>query len=111
MISFEGEGKVGGRLSILLQPKDGEPFRFRPKVLEFSRKNGIRWIGRVGIGGLFDGEHSLKWASNGDGSTTFLQEETFKGLLVPLLRKRLELQTKPAFEEMNRALKARVEKR
>jgi hypothetical protein len=75
--------------------------------LEFSEEKGIRWLGRLWIPGLFDGEHSFSMIRNPDGSVTFVQAETFRGILVPLLKRSLEKDTKRGFEEMNRALKAR----
>jgi hypothetical protein len=108
--SIDGGKTIGSRLNVFLQPSGTKGMRFRPKLLEFSKEKGIRWIGRLWIPGLFDGEHSFSITKNPDGTVKFTQEETFRGVLVPLLRKGLEKDTKRGFEEMNRALKARSEK-
>lgn len=108
--SIEGEQVIGGRLSIFLQPSGTKGMRFKPRLLELSEENRIRWLGRLWIPGLFDGEHSFTIVTNPGGTVKFVQEETFRGIFVPLLRKSLEKDTKRGFEEMNRALKARSEK-
>ena len=108
--SIEGEKTINSRVKVFLQPSATKGMRFRPKLLEFSEESRIRWIGRLWIPRLFDGEHSFSITKNPDGMVKFTQEETFGGILVPLLRKGLEKDTKRGFEEMNRALKARSEK-
>lgn len=108
--SIEGNKEIGARLNVFLQPSGTRGMRFRPMLLEFSEVRGIRWLGRLGIPRLFDGEHSFSISKSSDGSVRFVQEESFRGILVPLLKKSLEKDTKRGFEEMNRALKARSEK-
>jgi hypothetical protein len=108
--SIEGRTEIGSMLNVFLQPSGTKGKRFRPRLLEFSEEKGIRWLGRLWIPGLFDGEHSFSMIRNPDGSVTFVQAETFRGILVPLLKRSLEKDTKRGFEEMNRALKARSEK-
>jgi hypothetical protein len=108
--SIKGDQDVGARLTVFLQPSGTRGMRFKPRLLQFSEERGIRWLGRLAIPGLFDGEHSFAMSKNADGSVRFVQEETFRGILVPLLRRSLERDTKRGFEEMNRALKARSEK-
>jgi hypothetical protein len=46
---------------------------------------------------------------NLDGTTTFIQSEKFGGILLPLFKKMLDVNTKEGFESMNKALKDRVE--
>jgi hypothetical protein len=108
--SIEGKPEIGTKLSVFLQPSGTKGMRFNPKLLELSEENHIRWLGRLWIPRLFDGEHSFSITKNADGTLKFVQEETFRGIFVPLLRKSLEKDTKRGFEEMNRALKARSEK-
>jgi hypothetical protein len=70
----------------------------------------LRWLGRVVLPGIFDGEHFFQIEPLDQGRRTrFIQGERFTGLLVPLLRKNLDRGTREGFEAMNQALKARVE--
>ena len=82
---------------------------FKPKVLVYEENKKLSWIGRLLIPGLFDGEHTFELIDNGDGTTTFVQSEIFKGLLVPLFQKTLDNNTRRGFEQMNLKLKEMCE--
>ena len=79
--------------------------KFKPEVLVFRKNEEIRWLGKFLFKGLFDGEHSFILIDNGDGTSTFKHEEKFTGLLVGLFSKKLDSETKPGFEKMNKRLK------
>ncbi len=57
---------------------------FKPKVLAAARNRELRWLGRLIMPGLFDGEHSFRIEDRGR-SCRFHQTETFSGILVPFL--------------------------
>ena len=82
---------------------------FKPTVLAFEPNKEFRWIGHLLFPGLFDGEHIFELIGNADGTTTFIQREKFKGVLVPLFKKMLDVNTINGFNRMNTALKERVE--
>jgi hypothetical protein len=105
----EGEIKVGARLHIFIQPSGGKGMAFRPIILVADPNREFRWLGHLWFPGLFDGEHSFVIEPLGDGRVRFVQQERFGGLLVPLLSKMLDGDTRRGFEEMNRALKVRAE--
>jgi hypothetical protein len=58
--------------------------------------------------GLFDGEHRFAVEPLEGGRFRFVQEERFRGLLVPLFAKGLDTHTRAGFEAMYQALKARA---
>lgn len=68
----------------------------------------LRWLGRLLVPGLFDGEHSLLVEPLDRNRSRFVQSERFSGLLVGLLGGVLG-KTEAGFEQMNRALKERAE--
>ncbi len=105
----EGEVKVGARLHVFIQPSGGKAMSFRPRVLVADPDRELRWLGRLWVPGLFDGEHSFLIEPLDEGRVRFIQRERFGGLLVPLLWKKLDGETRRGFEEMNRALKVRCE--
>ena len=105
----EGQLRTGGKLEIHIQPGTSKGMTFRPTLLAVDPERELRWLGRLGIPGVFDGEHRFELEARPDGSCLFRHREEFRGLLVPLLRKSLDHDTKPGFEAMNRALKARAE--
>lgn len=104
-----GSARRGERLTIRLQPVGGRGMTFRPTVLEADPGKRLRWIGRVLVPGVFDGEHSFTIEPLGEGRVRVVQQEHFSGLLVPLLARSLDRRTLPAFEQMNQALKRRAE--
>jgi len=107
---FEASGRPakGERLTVRMKPVDGRPMTFKPTVLDAQPGRRLRWLGRLLLPGIFDGEHSFTLEPV-NGGVRFVQEEDFRGVLVPLFAKSLDKGTLPAFELMNQALKARAE--
>ena len=99
----------GERLEVRLAPPGGGGMTFRPTVLVATPGRELRWLGRLLVRGLFDGEHRFTLEPIGAGRVRFVQEERFTGLLVPLLARSLDGPTRAGFEAMNRALKDRAE--
>jgi hypothetical protein len=104
-----GEVREGARLEVSLQISGTKARIFRPIVLKAEPNRELRWLGRLWIPGLFDGEHSFIIEALTEERVHFVQREIFTGLLVPLFSSALE-DTRRGFEEMNQALKERVEK-
>lgn len=105
--SIEGSPDWGTRLTVRINA-GGERHVFKPVVLQATAPTRLRWLGRVGFPGVFDGEHGFELRAEG-GGTRLLQTESFQGFLVPLLWRKVEPMTRQGFEAMNRALKARAE--
>ena len=108
--SISGEVRRGARLKVRVQPSGGRGMTFRPTVLAADRNRELRWVGRLLFPGIFDGEHAFLITPLENGRVRLRQQETFRGLLVPLLRRLLDGQTRAGFEAMNRALKERAER-
>lgn len=104
--SLTGNVKAGEQIKVILQQPGKKPMEFNPRVLVFEKKKEFKWIGHLFFPGIFDGEHDFKLQDNGNGTTTFIQSEKFKGVLVPFLKKMLENDTVKGFTEMNERLKA-----
>jgi hypothetical protein len=102
---LEGELRTGSRLRVTITPP-GRSMTFKPTVLAVEEDRLLRWQGRLGVPGLFDGQHEFHLEPLPHGGTRFLQSETFSGLLVPLLSEALD-DTALGFAQMNRALKNR----
>ncbi len=79
-----GKPEVGEKLEVLIQPPDGRGMTFRPIVLKAEPNQELRWLGRLIIPGLFDGEHFFMIEPLDENSVRFIQGENFSGLLVPL---------------------------
>ena len=105
----KGEVKVGARLLIHLQPSGASGMTFKPIVLKVKPNRELRWLGRLLMPGLFDGEHIFTIETLEANRVRFTQREVFTGLLVPLFARSLNADTRRGFEEMNQALKSRAE--
>jgi hypothetical protein len=109
--SIEGPVEVGARLSVSLTPPGGRTIRMKPTVRVVQPGRRLRWLGHLGVPGIFDGEHEfvVEPAEPPDErGALFTQRETFRGAMVPFVGRILE-RTRRGFEAMNRALKERVE--
>ena len=108
MIAASGDLRPGGRLEVTLRPPGRKAFTFRPTVKELEPARRLRWLGRTGLPGIFDGEHVHEMTALGPNRTRYVQRERFRGVLTPFLRRMLD-DTKGGFDAMNAALKARAE--
>jgi len=106
---LSGELKVGQKLTVFVQPPGGSGMEFKPEVLKVEPGRELRWLGNLMIPGLFDGEHIFQIEPLGDGHVRFHQREIFSGILVPLLKKFLDSDTRRGFDAMNRRLKELAE--
>jgi len=104
-----GEAEEGAKLRVQIRPPGGKAMAFRPRVTKVVQDGELRCKGKLWIPGLLDGEHIFEIEPLGPDRVRFVQREVFTGLLVPLMAKRIVGQTLPGFEDMNRALKERVE--
>ena len=107
--SISGEPRIGERLEARIEPPGARGMTFKPVVINAEPNRELRWLGRLLVPGLFDGEHSLEIEPLEENGVRFVQREAFRGLLVPLFARSLLGATQRGFEEMNRALKARAE--
>ena len=106
---IHGAAKQGEALEVRIQPSGGKEMTFRPTVLVAEPSRELRWIGRFLMPGIFDGEHRFVIEPLSEGKVRFEHAERFRGILVPLLRRSLDRDTRRGFTEMNTALKERAE--
>lgn len=105
---ISGELLEGARLEVRIEPPGARATTFRPAVRAVEVNRELRWLGRLLVPGIFDGEHSLRIEPLDGGRSRFVQSERFSGVLVGLVKGTLA-KTEAGFEQMNTALKARVE--
>lgn len=108
---IEGEPEVGNKLKVRMQHTEGKEMTFKPRVLVKEKSREFRWLGKVGPGGLFNGEHYFIIEPAGEKRTRFVHGERFTGLLVPMLWRSLNTDTRRGFMEFNKAIKERSEER
>jgi hypothetical protein len=106
--SVSGEPRTGGKLDVHMQPPGGRGITLHPRILSATPGNELKWLGHLFVPRIFDGEHHFLIREKDADNVTFVQEEVFKGVLVPFTGKLLE-GTRQGFENMNEALKKRAE--
>jgi len=101
---MEGEIGEGLRLINTMSPKPGQSMVFKPKVLKVDQNRELRWLGRLLIPGLFDGEHYFLLEESSTG-TKLTHGENFSGIgLIFMNVQNFEKN----FDQMNRALLQQV---
>lgn len=108
--SLTGNVAIGNKIETKIEPPGKKPMIFKPEVLAFEATKELRWIGHLMVPGLFDGEHKFELTENKNGTTLFKQSEKFSGILIPLFKKMLEVNTVNGFNQMNQKLKELSEK-
>jgi hypothetical protein len=106
--SISGTPATNQKLEVVIEPPEGRTMTFKPTVLVAEPARELRWLGRLVLPGVFDGEHILQIEPLENGRARFVQSERFTGLLVPLFGGTLE-KTRRGFEAMNEALRGRAE--
>ena len=110
IIRSTGKPDVGESLDMSLQIPGGRKMHIRPRILTITPEKELRWLGQLWIPGLFSGDHRFLIRSLDDSSVGFVQEEQFRGLLVPFVGNWIGAGALRGFKAMNAALKHRVEK-
>ena len=106
--SSVGTPEVGNKLVNRMEPPGGKAITFKPQVTVVEDGTTFEWLGKLGFSGVFDGRHRFDVEATPTG-TKLTQSETVDGVLVRVMRTSLDTKTKPGFEAMNVALKARAE--
>lgn len=63
---------------------------FKPKILTLEPNKEFRWKGKLGINGIFDGEHYFILEYLDKNKTKFIHGEKFSGILVYFAGKMLD---------------------
>ncbi|MBK5233208.1 MAG: SRPBCC domain-containing protein [Thermoleophilia bacterium] len=103
-----GEIRDCSRLTLRMTPPDGRPMTFKPRVTKTDTGRELRWIGHLGVRGIFDGEHYFRLEELPDGRTRLLHGEKFTGITVGLFGGMLQ-KTEHGFGQLNEALRERCE--
>jgi hypothetical protein len=108
IVSSTGDLVVGRTISNLLKDVDGKENAFTPEVLAVEPGKELRWLGKLGLSGVFDGEHAFRIEEIAPGRVRFIQQERFRGVAVPFMAGWLRTKIEPQFRAMNEALARRA---
>ena len=106
---ISGNLEAGEYLQVTVGADGNSPMDFTPEVLVADENEELRWVGRLGFKGIFDGEHYFILQETDRGTTLFRHGENFSGLLGYPLIALIREDTHKGFLAMNEALKARAE--
>lgn len=107
--SIEGETREDAKLTVRLEPPGRRAMTFKPTVQTSDPPKEFRWLGRLLLPRIFDGEHIFELETTDEGRTRLLQREEFRGVLVSPLLRWVGKNTQQGFDDMNAALKERAE--
>ena len=65
----EGEIEEGARLRVHIEPPGGTAMTFKPTVTHVAPERELRWLGRLLLPGVFDGEHCFEMSPFEEGRT------------------------------------------
>ncbi|MCC5964425.1 MAG: SRPBCC domain-containing protein [Rhodobacteraceae bacterium] len=105
MQAVEGDFTPGSRIRLTMRTPSGGTMTFRPRVLVADPGRELRWLGRLGLPRLFDGEHYFRLIPEA-GDIRLIHGERFRGLLLWGIDVH---QFRAGFEAGNAALKERAE--
>jgi hypothetical protein len=107
IISSAGRLTVGATLTNVMHDATGNT-TFTPTVQIIEPGRELRWLGTVGPGAIFDGQHTFTITVLGPHRVLFTQREDFTGVVIPFYQGRLHASTLPQFRAMNTALAHRI---
>lgn len=104
----EGELQVGKCLTVRFEPEGGKGHTFRPRLTVVEPGRELRWLGRPRFPGFLDTDHY--WLLEpAPGGTRLMHGAGVFGLLAPLTGRKMTGKVKQPFEEMNCAMRDRIE--
>src|SRR5262249_60877264 len=82
-MEIEGTPQVGTKLTVRMGDGGGRGrgMVFKPAVLAATPDEELRWLGKLGLGGVVDGEHFFILDRNADGTTHLTHGERYSGPL------------------------------
>ena len=110
IVSSHGQLKPGATLVNRMHDATGDT-TFTPVLQVVDPGHELQWIGRVGPGGIFDGEHTFTITQIRPGVVRLTQREDFTGVAVPFYEGHLHADTLPMFRAMNAALAQQATRR
>lgn len=79
IVDMQGTIKKGEKLRNVMEPTPGKRAVFKPTILVAKPNQELRWLGRVVMPGIFDGEHYFLLEAY-QGSTLLTHGEKFSGI-------------------------------
>jgi hypothetical protein len=104
-----GKLNEGSRLEIQISTSTKKTRKYRPVLTKIEPNHEMRWLGKAFLPGLLDGERILTLQRLENNQVRLIHREIFRGIGVSLAGSRLDFEIRRKFEEMNSALKKKIE--
>ncbi len=108
--TLSGGKKAGKRLKVIINRSKGKTITIYPLVLKYEPNREFRWKGKLGMNGIFDGEHYFILEEKNKNHTKFIHGEIFSGILVFMMGSTID-NLRRNFEKMNTAIKKESERK
>ena len=106
-----GSASVRSKLKITMRgPDSKDAMKYEPTVLEVDPPKNLRWRATMMSGFMFTNDRVFELKEK-NGGTALVNREEFSGLMVPLFWGKMKPFVVPMLEQMNKALKHRLETR
>jgi hypothetical protein len=102
--SIKGKVEKGKIIEVQIQPEGMKLQTFTPEILVLKPEKEFRWLGKLGIKGIFDGEHYFILEPIDKETTKLIHGEQFTGILSTLIFKMIGKKTENGFNAMNQAI-------
>ncbi len=107
--SANGNAALDSKVSITMRGPNGkDAMKYQAAVLEVSPPKSFRWRATMMSGLIFTNDRVFELREE-NGGTVFINKEEFSGLMVPLFWNKMNQFVVPMLEEMNNALKNKLE--
>lgn len=103
-----GSIKEGSKLEIHISTSNGKNRTYRPTLTKIEPNHELRWYGKGLLPGLLNGERIFTIETLEQSRVRFIHREIFSGIGT-FLAVRMDKDIRHTFEEMNYALKKKVE--
>ncbi len=104
-----GSPTIGAKLGITMRAPDGKDgAKYQPTVMEATAPNKFLWQAKI-MGGILFTNNRVFELKESNGGTELINREEFSGLMVPLFWSKMQVFVVPVLENMNKALKEKVE--
>jgi hypothetical protein len=104
-----GKLNEGSRLEIQISTSTKKTRKYRPVLTKIEPNHEMRWLGKAFLPGLLDGERILTLQRLENNQVRLIHREIFRGIGVSLAGSRIDFEIRRKFEEMNSALKKKIE--
>ena len=108
IVEAAGTVAAGEQLSLRMALPGREPMSIKPRLIVVEPERELRWKGRLGIPGLFDGEHAFELTPLANGRTRLDHWERFGGVLLPIAKAMIYDATVQSFHALDAALAQRA---